>query len=1055
MKNLTKKAVLIVMLALLCLCSFVLAACNDSSETVRHADADSIEIVGTNTTFAPGEHTLEAKVKPAQADQGVRWSVTGEDTRGVSVGGESGNVLTVGANATDGAVITLRATSTYDTAVYVTRDYTLEIPEIEGTPIYTEEELRNIDLNGNYVLMNDIELTSAWDPIGTSEIEDENGVLTRAAEPFNGVFDGNGYTISNIQYEDLDEDSGQVVGFFEQIGGSGEVKNLGLQGSITVDRWSGGIAAINGGIISNCWSDIDVTCVGDLGAAGGLVSDNRGRVEYCYCIGAVSTPNREASTRTAGLFVNAGDAYACFGDADAMGTTYYQTMTGLIGNSEIMLSTSAMQTASTYEGWDSEVWSIVNGSYPQLINPDFEAEEEEPFVAITGAPADLDINTVYDYQITVEVSGVENTAVTFSLQEPVDGVSIDEETGLMTFDSETVADYSSVTVVAQLAASPETKATADITLINNDFAETNIYRVRNAASLYRVATDARYLGGDIILEEDIDISEYSWPGIGSVSAPFTGTFDGQGHTISGFNSTSSGLFGFVNAESTSTVAIKNVKLVGSINGSLSWGGGLVGTFQRGIIENCFVDVDIEAAEGQYFGGFVGVNSEEIKTKQTTIRNCISVGKVSAAGSVSTAGGFAAVNHGTLQNCYVDATNSGAVELLGNPAYMLGALNDCALYTDVEMRTASTFAGVLDEDIWYFSTGSWPTLRYEGFDAPAAESYLYIDFYTSIDVHTVTEQQLTAKVLSTSGSVDADGATFGLKGTVAGVTVSENGLITFGDDFVPATSFIVTVSYNDMTAEKVISTYSTGPVAIGTPEELYALTQAGADLSRPYYLTADIDLSDYSDWTGIGSKANPFTGTFDGRGHTISGFTSSKSGLFGGLTAATDETVIVQNLRLEGEIVVSASVDDNWIGGLSDYMTRGIVQNCIIDISMSSTIFSYDALLFSQFNGGTIRNSIILGEVGDCVTEGGWMKNIGVYSSGGIGATARMENVFVDQERNGATFVAGDGAEHAWSSSFLTTEEMKSAETYSAFDDTIWNIVEGDYPTLIVQTGADA
>ena len=1048
MKNLTKKAVLIVMLALLCLCSFVLAACNDGSETVRHADADSIEIVGTNTTFAPGEHTLEAKVKPAQADQGVRWSVTGEDTRGVSVGGESGNVLTVGANATDGAVITLRATSTYDTAVYVTRDYTLEIPEIEGTPIYTEEELRNIDLNGNYVLMNDIELTSAWDPIGTSEIEDENGVLTRAAEPFNGVFDGNGYTISNIRYEDRDEESGQVVGFFEQIGGSGEVKNLGLQGSITVDRWSGGIAAINGGIISNCWSDIDVTCVGDLGAAGGLVSDNRGRVEYCYCIGAVSTPNRSASTRMAGLFVNAGDAYACFGDADAMGTTYYQTMTGLIGNSEIMLSTSAMQTASTYEGWDSEVWSIVNGSYPQLINPDFEAEEEEPFVAITGAPADLDINTVYDYQITVEVSGVENTSVIFSLQEPVDGVSIDEETGLMTFDSEKVADYSSVTVVAQLAASPETKATADIILINNDFAETNIYRVRNAASLYRVATDARYLGGDIILEKDIDISEYSWPGIGSASAPFTGTFDGQGHTISGFNSAYSGLFGFVNAESTSTVAIKNVKLVGSINGSLSWGGGLVNTFQRGIIENCFVDVDILSESGLRVGGFVGVNSADTSPNQTTIRHCISVGKVSTGGNTDTAGAFAAANNGYMQYCFADSMNSGCDKLIS----FGGEVATCALYTDIEMRTASTFTNeMLSDTVWYKQDASWPTLRYDGFEAPATETYVYIDFNSVIDVYTVTPQQLQAKEF-TAGNVSA---VFALQGEVAGVTVSESGLLTFTGEFVPGTSFTVTATYQGVTAEKVIRTTSSAPVAIGTPEELYALTQAGADLSRDYYLTADIDLSDIGSWPGIPT----FTGTFDGRGHTISGFESA-TGLFETLNAADENTVIVKNLKLEGTMTLG-----NWTGPLANKFNRGIVENCIIDVDVSATGGACGGVFGVVIDGGaaglngstvaTFRNSLVLGTVdtsnyipGDGEPYSTWMKTIGAIAGAYNGM---LENVFYNSANASATLTD----EQVVAASAKTESELQSAETYSVFDDTIWNIVEGSYPELIVQTGADA
>lgn len=1041
-----KKSVWIVLLALLMLFSFTLAACDDNGggSAIRHADADSIEILGTNTTFEPGTYTLEAAVKPSQADQGVRWSVSGEDTTGVSFGGADGNELTVGANATDGAVITIRATSTYDTNIYVTRNYTLDIPEFVGTPIYTEEELRSIDLNGSYILMNDIVLTEDWDPIGTSEIEDANGVITREAEPFNGVFDGNGYTISNIHYEDTDEETGQVIGFFEQIGGSGEVRNLGLEGSITVDRWSGGIAAINSGVISNCWSAIDVTCVGDLGAAGGLVSDNRGRVEYSYCIGAVSTPNRNASTRMAGLFVNAGDAYSCFGDAEAMGTTYYQTMTGLIGNSEIMLSTAAMQTASTFSEWDSEVWSITNGSYPQLINPDFVAGDEQPFIAITNAPSDIDVNAVYDFQLTVEVSGVENTEPRFALAEDVSGVEIGKETGILTFDAELVEDYSEITVVASLAESPETTAQVTITLINNDFAETNVYRVTSAAGLYRVATDSRYLGGDIILMNDIDISEYNWTGIGSEAAPFTGTFDGQGYTISGFTSATSGLFGFVNAASTSTVAIKDLKLVGSITGSLSWGGGLVNTFQRGIIENCFVDVDIMSDAGLRIGGFVGVNSEE-GAAHSTIRHCISVGKVSAGGGVATAGGFAAANNGTMQYCYVDATNSGADKLIS----FGGEVATCALYTDIEMRTASTFTDeMLSDTVWHKQDASWPTLINDDFVASPTETYVYIDFDSVIDVYTTAEQQLQAKEF-TAGDVSA---TFALQGDVTGVSVSEGGLITFTDDFVPGTSFTVTATYNGATAEKVIRTTSSAPVAIGTAEELYALTQAGADLSRDYYLTASIDLSDYSNWAGIGSDSNPFTGTFDGRGYTVSGFSSSGSGLFGTLNASANDVVILKNLRLEGSLAASS-----WTGGLANKFNRGIVENCIIDVDVSASGGAC-GLVFGVIvdgseagpNGSTVatfRNSIVLGtaDSGSYVASG-WMKTIGAVA-GAVNGT--ISNVFYDSANATAAMTNGSSIDGC----AKTAEELQTSTTYSAFDSEIWNIAEGSYPTLKVQTGA--
>ena len=58
-----------------------------------------------------------------------------------------------------------------------------------------------------------------------------------------------------------------------------------------------------------------------------------------------------------------------------------------------------------------------------------------------------------------------------------------------------------------------------------------------------------------------------------------------------------------------------------------------------------------------------------------------------------------------------------------------------------------------------------------------------------------------------------------------------------------------------------------------------------NLGGDYVLSNDIDLSGYPNWDPIGTLANPFTGTFDGNGHTISNLTINRPaqdnvGLFG-------------------------------------------------------------------------------------------------------------------------------------------------------------------------------
>ena len=83
------------------------------------------------------------------------------------------------------------------------------------------------DIKGK--LMNDITLTEAWTPIGTSK------------NSFAGIFDGNGKTISGLHFDvqDMPEES-QSLGLFGTIGGKDKdhiaiVRNLTLEGEIKVE----------------------------------------------------------------------------------------------------------------------------------------------------------------------------------------------------------------------------------------------------------------------------------------------------------------------------------------------------------------------------------------------------------------------------------------------------------------------------------------------------------------------------------------------------------------------------------------------------------------------------------------------------------------------------------------------------------------------------------------------------------------------------------------------------------------------------------------------------
>ncbi len=105
------------------------------------------------------------------------------------------------------------------------------------------------------------------------------------------------------------------------------------------------------------------------------------------------------------------------------------------------------------------------------------------------------------------------------------------------------------------------------------------------------------LNGKYVLINNIDLSSYSeWSPIGTADAPFTGTFDGNGNTVSGLSITAcntyAGLFGY------SAGTIENVAVSGSINAvasdnenNVAYIGGIVG-YNAGTISQCLNSVSV-------------------------------------------------------------------------------------------------------------------------------------------------------------------------------------------------------------------------------------------------------------------------------------------------------------------------------------------------------------------------------------------------------------------------------------------------------------------------------
>ena len=183
------------------------------------------------------------------------------------------------------------------------------------------------------------------------------------------------------------------------------------------------------------------------------------------------------------------------------------------------------------------------------------------------------------------------------------------------------------------------------------------YTVYNADGLLNVAELVN--GGktdiNITLDTNIDLTGKDWTPIGTdYDNSYTGTFDGDGHTITGLTFTTNdkyaGLFGWLNKAGT----VKNVVMEGvQITNNRSWSafaGGVAG-YSWGTIENCSVSGSVSGTV--YVGGVVGAQIDGSITgcsSSATVKGMVDVGGVAG----QTNGGA------TLTACY--ATGNVIIEI---------------------------------------------------------------------------------------------------------------------------------------------------------------------------------------------------------------------------------------------------------------------------------------------------------------------------------------------------------------------------------------------------------
>ena len=476
------------------------------------------------------------------------------------------------------------------------------------------------------------------------------------------------------------------------------------------------------------------------------------------------------------------------------------------------------------------------------------------------------------------------------------------------------------------------------------------------------------LTGDITYTHGNSDTEHNFTPIGDSGNGFRGTLDGQGHAISGIriyqpNSDYRGLFKEINSCTVKNIVLNDARVTG-----FSYVGGITGKITSGTVQNCLVlnSVIIHTQSyGSGKGAISGDYSNASNCSNNIYYNCTVNGTGYWIGSYSGDQDWAYRGQTLTLPAGVSATSNKSLTYSGITYYGIRSNTVTLTYDNLPEGKAPLFTVTKTDD------SSVVAVTSDSFTMPGANVNVSVELR---DCHTlslpagITASGTTITVGMNDYYVDATTVALSYPALSEGyeVVYSVNGTPIAGNTFEISTNTTVTFTTNDV--------WGIGAGANGESEATaYVITTSvGLDLlakkvdgtdgySQNYYdgkffkVGTDIAYAHSTDWNATASNENnyapighinPFKGTFDGQGYTISGIrifgggdgwdnNSSYLGLFGCIYEGSVKNVTVSDTRITGYEYVGGIVADNEEGTVSNcHVTNTVAIHAVIDGSES-------------------------------------------------------------------------------------------------------------------------
>ncbi len=486
-----------------------------------------------------------------------------------------------------------------------------------------------------------------------------------------------------------------------------------------------------------------------------------------------------------------------------------------------------------------------------------------------------------------------------------------------------------------------------------------VYQIANAQDLEDFSNMVASGNGSIsgALTADIDLSGFTHQPIGTVSSPFSGTFDGQQHFVRNMSlempeAEYVGLFGVLN----DGAYIKNVIVDWScfVSGKRFVAGIAGGTNGGGVVtfENCGNEASIGAAE-ENAAGICGVSMSS--ACGIRLLNCFNTGGISGNRECAALCGWVGNSGSVITNCY-------------NAGFVIGMDGTNSLWRNGNGKGTNNFdtygyqGTLISEDEYDLSCGA---VAYQMNGNQSDDVIWYQTLGT--DMHPVPFS--SHGVVYAVGDLNCDGSSKGGDATFSNVNESNRDPHKFVDgicsvcgdvdkDFLPLTDGFYTLN----TAAEL--NWFAALVNHGNKK---VNARLGADIDFSEFTRKDVMIGGDAFTASESDEARAFDGIFDGQEHSINvAYNVSYDGvaLFKVISNAT-----IKNLRITGTIESM----QRFIGGLM-FVTRGssLIENVVVSANIIGS-FPGDAT-----NGGlcavahenpVFRNCAFVGSINAPYSEG--------------------------------------------------------------------------------------